>query len=56
MEFNLVSAQNTAHEPPEDGRTYGLKHVGATSPKYFKVFLSVLNIKVNKWFKVYICA
>jgi len=22
MEFNLVTAQNTAHEPPEDGRIY----------------------------------
>jgi hypothetical protein len=29
-EFNLV----TAHEPPEDGRKYGPKHVGATSLKY----------------------
>jgi len=22
MEFNLVTAQSTAHEPPEDGRIY----------------------------------
>ena len=29
-EFNLVTAQITAHEPPEDGRKYGPKHVGAT--------------------------
>jgi len=29
-ESNLVPAQSTAHEPPEDGRTYGPKHVGAT--------------------------
>jgi len=28
-EFNLVMAQSTAHEPPENGRKYGLKHVGA---------------------------
>ena len=28
-EFNLVMAQSTAHEPPEDGRKYGPKHVGA---------------------------
>ena len=27
-EFNLVTAQSTAHEPPEDGRIYGPKHVG----------------------------
>jgi hypothetical protein len=30
MESNLVTAQRTAHEPPEDGHTYGPKHVGAT--------------------------
>jgi len=34
-EFNLVTAQSTAHEPPEDGRKYGPKHVGATSLKCF---------------------
>jgi hypothetical protein len=34
-ESNLVTAQNTAHEPPEDGRTYRPKHVGATSKKCF---------------------
>ena len=28
--FNLVTAQSTAHEPPEDGRKYGPKHVGAS--------------------------
>jgi len=28
-ESNLVTAQSTAHEPSEDGRTYELKHVGA---------------------------
>ena len=32
-----------AHGPPEDGRKYGPKHVGAS----FKVFLSVLSINVN---------
>jgi hypothetical protein len=31
----LVTAQSTAREPPEDGHTYGLKHVGATSLKCF---------------------
>jgi len=31
MESNLVTAQSTAHEPPEDGRKYGPKHVMATS-------------------------
>jgi hypothetical protein len=36
MESNLVSAQSTAHELPEDGRTYGPKHVGATSLKCFQ--------------------
>jgi len=29
-ELNLVMAQSTAHEPPEDGRKYGPKHVGAS--------------------------
>jgi hypothetical protein len=29
-EFNLVMAQSTAHEPPEDGRTYGKKRAGAS--------------------------
>ena len=29
-EFNLVTAQSTAHEPPENGRKYGPKHLGAT--------------------------
>jgi hypothetical protein len=29
-EFNLVTAQSTAHEFPEDGRIYGPKHVGAS--------------------------
>jgi hypothetical protein len=33
MESNLVTAQNTVHEPPEDGRKYGPKHVEATSIK-----------------------
>jgi len=42
-EFNLVTAQSTALEPPEDGRKYGPKHVGAS----FKMFLSVLSINVN---------
>jgi hypothetical protein len=41
--FNLVTAQSTAHEPPEDGRKYGPKHVGAS----FLKFLSVLSINVN---------
>ena len=34
-ESNLVTAQSTAHEPSEDGRTYGPKHVGVTSLKCF---------------------
>jgi hypothetical protein len=34
-EFNLVTVQNTTHEPLEDGRKYGRKHVGATSLKCF---------------------
>ena len=34
-EFNLVTAQSTAHEPPEDGGKYGPKHIGATSLKCF---------------------
>ena len=34
-EFNLGTAQSTAHEHPEDGRKYGPKHVGATSLKCF---------------------
>ena len=34
-EFNLVTAQSTAHEPPEDGRIYGPKYVAAS---FFKVF------------------
>jgi len=42
-EFNLVTAQSTAHEPPEDGCKYGPKHVGAN----FKMFLSVLITVVN---------
>ena len=37
-EFNLVTAQSTAHEPPEDGRKYGPKHVGASFLKCFQVF------------------
>ena len=28
-EFNLVTAQSTAHEPHEDGRIYESKHVAA---------------------------
>jgi len=35
MESNLVIARSTAHEPPEDGRKYGPKHVGATLLKCF---------------------
>jgi hypothetical protein len=34
-ESNLVTAQSTAHEPPEDGGTYGPKHERATSLKCF---------------------
>jgi len=33
--FNLVTAQSAAHGPPEDGRKYGPKHVGATTLKCF---------------------
>jgi hypothetical protein len=29
-EFNLVKAQSTAHEPLDDGRKYGTKHLGAS--------------------------
>jgi len=29
-EFNVVTAQITAHELPEDGCKYGPKHVGAS--------------------------
>jgi len=29
-ESNLVTAQSSVHEPPEDGRKYGPKHVGET--------------------------
>ena len=29
-EFDLVTAQSTAYEPPEDGCIYGLKHVEAS--------------------------
>jgi hypothetical protein len=35
-EFNLVTAYSTVHEPSEDGRKYGPKHVGATSLNIFK--------------------
>jgi hypothetical protein len=37
-EFNLVTAQSTAHEPPEDGRKCGPKHVGASFKIVFKCF------------------
>jgi hypothetical protein len=30
MEFNLAAAQSTTHEPPEDVRKYGPKHVRAS--------------------------
>jgi hypothetical protein len=30
-----VTAWSTAYEPPEDGRKYGPKHLGATSLKCF---------------------
>jgi hypothetical protein len=43
-EFNLITAQSTAHEHPEDGRKYGPKYVGAS---FLKMFLSVLSINVN---------
>jgi hypothetical protein len=33
--FSLVSAYSTVHGPPEDGRKYVPKHVGATSLKVF---------------------
>jgi hypothetical protein len=36
-----------AHKPPEDGRKYGSKHVGATSLNVFEMSLSVLSIIVN---------
>ena len=34
-ESNLVTAQSTAHEPPENGRKYGPKHVGGNLTKIF---------------------
>jgi len=34
-ESNLVIAQSTDREPPEDGHKYGPKHVEATSLKHF---------------------
>ena len=34
-ESNLVTAQSVAHEPPEDGRTKGPKHVGGNLIKMF---------------------
>jgi hypothetical protein len=34
-EFNSVTAQSTDYEPPEDGRIYGPKRVGATLLKCF---------------------
>jgi hypothetical protein len=34
-ESNLVTAQSTAHEPPEDGRKYGSKHVRPALIKCF---------------------
>jgi hypothetical protein len=40
-ESNLVTAQSTAHEPTEDGRTNGPKHIGQPHQNvltYFKVF------------------
>jgi hypothetical protein len=53
-EFNIVTVRSTVHESPEDGHTYGKKHVGATSLKCFNMLLSVLNIQVNLCFEVYI--
>jgi hypothetical protein len=44
MEFNLVTAKSTAHEPPEDGRLYMDRNIKAS---FIKVFLSVLSINVN---------
>jgi hypothetical protein len=35
-ESNLVTAQSTDREPPEDGLIYGPKHVGTTSLKCFE--------------------
>jgi hypothetical protein len=43
-EFNSVTVQSTAHEPPEDSRKNGPKYVGAS---FLKVILSVLSINVN---------
>jgi len=34
-ESNLVNAQSTDREPPEDGHTNGPKHIGAISLKCF---------------------
>jgi len=54
-EPNLVTAQSTAYEPPEDGRMSGPKHVGVSSLKCFKQFFSVLNVNVSWCSKVYKC-
>jgi hypothetical protein len=42
--FIPLTAQTAVYKPPEDGRIYGPKHVGAS---FFKIFLSVLSINVN---------
>jgi hypothetical protein len=46
-ESDVVTAQSTAHEAPEDGSKYRPKHVGATSQKCFNMLLSILSINVN---------
>jgi len=55
-EPNLVTLQSKAWAPPENGRIGRTKHVGATSPKRFNKFLSVLNVNVSWCFKVYVSA
>jgi len=40
-EPNLVTAQSTAYEPPEDGRMSGPKHVGVSSLKGLQQFFLV---------------
>jgi hypothetical protein len=39
-EINLVTAQSTAHEPPEDGSIYG--------PKYVEATMITMNKKTNQ--------
>jgi len=46
-EFNLVTAQSIAHEPPEDGRVYIYIYIYMDQNMQGQVFKSVLSINVN---------